>query len=114
MESLEKSLLRMTDFLTEYHTVVDTCMVAFILDDMFDVLPSEVGSELLQMSDEDLGSLPALLFRDRTVFYVLTFIFFKISKTKSRGRIRWEYFFPQRPVILSVCRCEQYNNCLYY
>ena len=68
MESTEKSLLRMTHFLTEYHAVVDTCMVSFILDEMFDILPERVGSELMKMSDEVLGSLPGLLFRNRTLF----------------------------------------------
>jgi len=64
MSCLQNDLLRLTSFLSDYHPVVDTCMVTFISEDLYRVLPDPIGAELLNLSDETLSVLPSLLFSD--------------------------------------------------
>ena len=64
MSGTAETLRRLVDLISRYHAVVDTCMVAFIVEDMFQLLPEQVGKELLQLTEAELGALPASLFRD--------------------------------------------------
>ena len=65
--SVEKELLRNCQCLAEYKEIVDTCMVSFITDEVFDVLPEAVGKELLGASDDLIASLPSYLFRKTVI-----------------------------------------------
>ena len=64
MSATVERLKTLADLVSKFHAVVDTCMVAFIVEDMFQLLPGQVGEELLQLTDAQLGALPASLFRD--------------------------------------------------
>jgi len=64
MVNTTESISGLVDFLEDYRTVVDTCMVSFITEDMFSLLPEGVAEELLLLSDQQLANLPAALFSE--------------------------------------------------
>ena len=64
MEHLKQSLDCMTEVLGSRMYLVNTCMVEFIVKDMFSLLPLHIRSELLSLTDDLLVSLPSLLFED--------------------------------------------------
>lgn len=64
LEYLKQSLDTMTQVLRSHMGLVNTCMVEFIVKDMFSLLPLNIQSELLSLSDDLLVSLPSLLFED--------------------------------------------------
>lgn len=64
MDQLKNSLDVMTQVLRSHLELVNTCMVEFIVKDMFSLLPLHIGCELLSLSDEQLASLPSLLFEE--------------------------------------------------
>jgi len=59
-------LKKCADFFTEHHAIVDTCMVHFITDDLFQILPQDVSEELLALSEDTLAHLPSSLFSDES------------------------------------------------
>ena len=64
MDHLRQSLDRMTQVLGSHMDLVNTCMVEFIVKDMFSLLPLPLRSELLSLSDDLLTSLPSLLYEE--------------------------------------------------
>ena len=64
IEYLKQSLNTMTHMLGSHMDLVNTCMVEFIVKDMFSLLPLNIRSELLCLSDDLLASLPSLLFEE--------------------------------------------------
>ena len=64
MDHLRQSLDTMTKVLGNHMNLVNTCMVEFIVSDMFSLLPLPLRSELLSLSDDLLVSLPSLLYEE--------------------------------------------------
>ena len=64
MVHLKKCLDKMIKLLEAYMDLVNTCMVDFIVKDMFTILPHNVQSELLSLSDLQLVTLTSLLFTE--------------------------------------------------
>ena len=67
IEYLKQSLNTMTHMLGSHMDLVNTCMVEFIVKDMSSLLPLNIRSELLGLSDDLLASLPSLLFEEFSV-----------------------------------------------
>jgi hypothetical protein len=63
METVAADLDRCIYMVERYRHVVDTCMVSFILEDFYSRLSAVLQEELLGLTDTQLASLPALLFR---------------------------------------------------
>ena len=61
---MRQSLDMMTQVLGSHMDLVNTCMVEFIVKDMFSLLPLPLRSELLSLSDDLLTSLPSLLYEE--------------------------------------------------
>ena len=64
MDHLKQSLDMMTQLLGSNMDLVNTCMVEFIVKDMFNLLPLPLRCELLSLSDDLLTSLPSLLYEE--------------------------------------------------
>ena len=58
---LEECLTKMTELLETQMNLVNTCMVDFIVKDMFSILSHYIQSELLSLTDDQLVSLPGTL-----------------------------------------------------
>ena len=64
IEGLKQCLDSMTRVLGSHMDLVNTCMVEFIVSDMFSLVPDKTRAELLSLSDDQLTSLPSLLFQE--------------------------------------------------
>ena len=58
---IQTSLSKMISLLEYQHEIVDTCMVDFITQNIFERLPEAIQGELLELEDDSLILLPALL-----------------------------------------------------
>ena len=67
VEDIQTSLSKMIALLECQYEVVNTCMVDFITKDIFERLPEEIQGELLELEDESLILLPALLHDEQLV-----------------------------------------------
>ena len=54
-EHLSKCLEKMTKLLDQHMDLVNTCMVDFIVNDMFNIIPNHIQIELLNLTDKQLG-----------------------------------------------------------
>eukprot|EP00092_Neocalanus_flemingeri_P028451 GFUD01030893.1.p1 GENE.GFUD01030893.1~~GFUD01030893.1.p1 ORF type:complete len:480 (+),score=169.01 GFUD01030893.1:127-1566(+) len=61
------ALDKLVTLLTPHLELVNTCMVDMIEQDLFSLLAVQVQSELLSMTEDQLGRLPALLFTARDI-----------------------------------------------
>ena len=61
VEGIQTSLSKMISLLKYQHEIVDTCMVDFITQNIFERLPEAIQGELLELEDDSLILLPALL-----------------------------------------------------
>ena len=61
VEDIQTSLSKMIAILECQYEIVDTCMVDFITKDIFQRLPEGIQGELLELDDDSLVLLPALL-----------------------------------------------------
>lgn len=58
----QEALMQMIDLFSEFSDVINVCMVDFISDDLFQRLePPDLRQQLLELSQEDLVSLPLRL-----------------------------------------------------
>merc|ERR1712241_242505 len=60
-EAIQTSLSKMIALLESQFEIVDTCMVDFITQNIFERLPEGLQGELLELEDDNLILLPALL-----------------------------------------------------
>ena len=67
VEDIQTSLSKMIALLECHYEVVNTCMVDFITKNIFERLPEEIQGELLELEDESLILLPALLHDEQLV-----------------------------------------------
>ena len=65
VEHLKQSLDSMVTMLESNMNIVNTCMVDFIVKDMFNILSPKLQEELLQLSDDQLTKLASILFQDQ-------------------------------------------------
>ena len=61
-EHLRGCLDTMTKLLDTHMSLVNTCMVDFIVRDMFSIIPQQLQQELLELTGDELVTLPSLLF----------------------------------------------------
>ena len=61
-EHLRVCLDTMTKLLDTHMSLVNTCMVDFIVRDMFSIIPQQLQQELLELTGDELVTLPSLLF----------------------------------------------------
>ena len=61
VEDIQTSLSKMIALLERQFLIVDTCMVDFITKNIFERLPEGLQGELLELDDDSLILLPALL-----------------------------------------------------
>ena len=61
VENIQTSLSKMISLLESQFEIVDTCMVDFITKNIFERLPVGLQGELLELEDDSLILLPALL-----------------------------------------------------
>ena len=74
MELLQSSeaLLELSEFLLEFHPLINICMVDFVTKDLFSrVLSPDVADQLSQLSDEQIIAMPEKCANIQKVFFVI-------------------------------------------